>query len=91
MIYWYLLVPVNCYTYNMVVCKSYVTQITVILTTKLTVLVIHIRGVWGCSQEFFPSGITGFKLYLCKKTEILKMGLTDMNSSYFPATFEFWN
>ena len=51
----------------MVECKSYVTQITVILTTKLTVLVIHICGVWGCSQEFFPSGITGFKLYLCTK------------------------
>ena len=51
----------------MVECKSYVAQITVILTTKLTVLVIHICGVWGCSQEFFPSGITGFKLYLCTK------------------------
>ena len=51
----------------MVECKSYVTQITVILTTKLTVLVIHICGVWGCSQKFLPSGITGFKLYLCTK------------------------
>ena len=31
----------------MVKFKIYVTQITMILATKLTVLVIHIRGVWA--------------------------------------------
>ena len=51
MIYWYLLVPVNRYMYNMVKFKIYVTQITMILATKLTVLVIHIRGVWGSSNQ----------------------------------------
>ena len=50
-IYWHLLVPVNRYTYNMVKFKIYVTQITMILATKLTVLVIHIRGVWGSSNQ----------------------------------------
>ena len=35
----------------MVKFKIYVTQITMILATKLTVLVIHIRGVWGSSNQ----------------------------------------
>ena len=35
----------------MVKLKIYVTQITIILATKLTVLVIQIRGVWGSSNQ----------------------------------------
>ena len=48
-----LLVPVSTSKslYNMVKFKIYVTQITIILATKLTVLVIHIRGVWGSSNQ----------------------------------------
>ena len=37
----------------MVKFKIYVTQITMILATKLTVLVIHILGVWGSSKRPF--------------------------------------
>ena len=35
----------------MVKFKIYITQITIILATKLTVLVIHIRGVWDSSNQ----------------------------------------
>ena len=31
--------------------QNYVTQITIILATKPTLLVIHIRGVWDSSNQ----------------------------------------